>query len=106
MESPKTFKEFWPIYLSQHRQTKTQFFHIVGSLSGLVSGLVFISYGYWSLVPSSFIMAYGLAWFSHFRYEKNKPTTFRYPLWSFFADWKMIVMILRGLLGKSAKHPE
>jgi hypothetical protein len=32
----------------------------------------------------------------HFGFEKNKPASFKYPLWSFAADWKMWALMLTG----------
>jgi len=40
------------------------------------------------------------AWIGHFFFEKNKPATFTWPLWSFMGDWKMafeIITLRRGL---------
>jgi hypothetical protein len=35
----------------------------------------------------------------HFFVEHNRPATFKYPLWSFGADWKMWALSLAGRLG-------
>ena len=39
---------------------------------------------------------YGFAWFSHLVFEKNRPATFRQPLYSFMGDWVMFWQILTG----------
>ena len=40
----------------------------------------------------------GGAWVGHFFFEKNKPATFDYPLYSFRADWIMYWQMLTGKL--------
>jgi len=42
------------------------------------------------------IFGYGFAWLGHFLFEKNKPATFKYPLYSFLGDWIMFKEILFG----------
>jgi hypothetical protein len=45
------------------------------------------------LIP---LVGYGFAWVGHFFFEKNKPATFQYPLYSFIGDWVMFKDILVG----------
>lgn len=47
----------------------------------------------WFLVP---IAGYGFAWIGHFFFERNKPATFKYPLWSLRSDFKMYFEIISG----------
>ena len=42
------------------------------------------------------LSGYAFAWVGHFIFEKNRPATFTYPLWSFMGDWVMWSEILRG----------
>ncbi|MDE2496332.1 MAG: DUF962 domain-containing protein, partial [Xanthomonadaceae bacterium] len=42
------------------------------------------------------VCGYGCAWIGHFVFEKNRPATFRHPLYSFTGDWVMFADILRG----------
>ena len=40
------------------------------------------------------IFGYGFAWVGHFFFEKNKPATFKFPIYSFMGDWMMFKDIL------------
>jgi len=35
------------------------------------------------------VAGYFFAWVGHFFFEKNRPATFTYPLYSFMGDWVM-----------------
>ena len=43
------------------------------------------------LIP---LVGYGFAWIGHFFFEKNKPATFKYPLYSLMADFVFFWHIL------------
>ena len=47
-------------------------------------------------VFSSLVAGYAFAWVGHFFFEKNKPATFTYPLYSFMGDWMMWKDVLAG----------
>lgn len=98
MSQFSSFSEFYPFYLSEHSNRTSRRLHVVGSslvllvlLSALVSGrLVWL----W-LMP---VAGYGFAWIGHFVYEKNRPATFRHPLYSLMGDWVMYWQVLSGKL--------
>lgn len=101
---PKTFAEFWPVYVRAHSQPLTRALHCVGTLAGwalLVTAIVLRNV--W-LVPAAFVVGYAFAWFSHFFVEHNKPATFGHPLWSWLADQKMVAMILTGRMREEARR--
>ena len=42
------------------------------------------------------LCGYGFAWVGHFVFEKNRPASFKRPLYSFMGDWMMWKDILTG----------
>lgn len=96
--SYRTFAEFYPFYLSQHANVVCRRLHFVGSLLviAIVSYAALSGTFLWLLaVP---IVGYGFAWVGHFFFEKNRPATFKYPLYSLRGDWVMFYQMLSGKL--------
>lgn len=89
-----SFEEFWPYYVREHSHPTNRLLHFVGSTSGLVCLASAVVTGNWWFVLLSLIVGYGFAWFGHFFIERNIPATFKYPFWSFRADWKMWAQML------------
>ena len=70
---------------------------MVGTFLGflqLIRTLLF-SFSFINLLLA-FVIGYGFAWVGHFVFEKNKPATFKYPLFSVRGDWRLIGEILSG----------
>lgn len=91
-----SFHEFYPFYLSEHTDRRCRRMHFVGSW--LVIAAILLAIGTrnaWWLVAAP-VCGYGCAWIGHFVFEKNRPATFRYPLYSLAGDWVMFADILRG----------
>ena len=96
MDRIKTYKEFWPFYLREHSQLINRRLHFIGtsiSLLLIVFAIVESNPGFLIL---ALVNGYGFAWIGHFGFEKNRPATFRYPLWSFISDWRMWFLMLTG----------
>ena len=91
-----SFREFYPFYLGEHANPTCRRLHFVGSslVIGCVLMLVRSGNPWWLL--AALLCGYGFAWIGHFVFEKNKPATFRHPLWSFMGDWVMYKDILTG----------
>ena len=95
-ERYQSFAEFWPFYLAEHSKPATRLIHLIGTTAGTALLVYFVASGRWWLFPLVLIPGYGCAWLAHFLIEKNKPATFKYPLWSFMGDCKMIALMLTG----------
>ncbi|MCE9678149.1 DUF962 domain-containing protein [Shewanella sp. AS1] len=93
----RSFKAFYPFYLSQHQQPACRAMHYLGST--LVLGLLLLSLwlqnGYWLLLMP--VAGYGCAWIGHFMFEHNRPATFTHPLYSLYGDWVMYAQWLGSL---------
>jgi hypothetical protein len=70
--------------------------HFVGSSLGLacVAAAIATRNGWYLLL--GVLIGYGLAWAGHFFFERNRPATFRHPLYSLAGDWVMFRDILMG----------
>ena len=87
-----TFGEFYPFYLSQHQNSICRLLHFIGT-SIVILLLIFYVNTATDLIFIPLI-GYGLAWVGHFFFEKNKPATFQYPLYSLMGDFVMFWDIL------------
>jgi hypothetical protein len=94
----KTFKEFYPFYLSQHSNKTCRLLHVIGTTILLAITLTAVYHRQPMLLIFVPIAGYGFAWVGHFFFEKNKPATFTYPLWSLASDFKMYFQILSGTI--------
>ncbi len=96
MERYKTFKDFYPYYLSEHANKHTKLMHFIGTSIGIFFLIkFFLSFNFIYLL-FALISGYAFAWVGHFFIEKNKPATFKYPFYSFIGDHKMYIEILQG----------
>ncbi len=92
----KTYKEFYQFYLTEHSKPLTRTFHFLGILLVFVVIFYVLKSGKERFLWYCPIFGYGLAWFSHAVIEKNKPATFRYPLWSIISDFRLFFELLFG----------
>ena len=92
----KSFAEFYPFYLSEHANRTCRRLHFVGSLLGLLClALAVLTASAWWIL-AGLLAGYAFAWIGHFGFEKNKPATFKRPLYSFMGDWAMYRDIWMG----------
>lgn len=100
----RSFREFWPYYVAEHRRRATRAWHFLGTSAAIGLLAVAIACRLWWLLAAVPIAGYGFAWISHFAVERNRPATFRYPLWSLAADFKMWLLIASGQMGRELRR--
>jgi hypothetical protein len=90
------FSEFYPFYLSQHQHTICRRLHFIGSLLIIMLICFSLLTSHYTLLWFTPLLGYGFAWVGHVFFEKNKPATFTYPVYSLCGDWVMFKDILLG----------
>ena len=92
----RKFADFYPFYLSEHSDRTNRRLHFVGTTLGVAAIAHSLStLNFWWLL-AGVVAGYGCAWAGHFFFERNRPATFTYPLYSFMGDWVMWKDILTG----------
>ena len=91
-----SFAAFYPFYLTEHVDRTSRRLHVIGT--GLViaswAGAI-VARSWWILLLSP-VIGYGFAWVGHFFFEKNRPATFKYPLWSLMGDFRLFFETVSG----------
>jgi hypothetical protein len=91
-----SFTEFYPYYLSEHKNLTCRRLHFIGTtLILMLLAYAFIT-SQWVLLWLIPILGYGFAWIGHFFFEHNRPATFKYPFYSLLGDWVMFKDVLLG----------
>jgi len=89
-----TYGEFWPFYLGEHSHPVNRRLHFAGTSIALALIIVSVIVAEPVFLLAALFSGYGFAWFGHYFIEKNRPATFRYPMWSFVSDWRMWLLML------------
>ena len=84
-----SFAEFYPFYLDEHQNSTCRILHFCGTSLALTLTLFALGSGQYWLIAVAVIQGYVWAWVGHFGFEKNKPASFKQPLYSFMGDWVM-----------------
>jgi hypothetical protein len=84
-----SFAEFYPFYLNEHRNPTCRRLHFVGSTLVLACLWALFWTGDGGFALAAILCGYGFAWIGHFKFEKNRPASFKRPVWSFMGDWRM-----------------
>ena len=94
----KNYSEFYRFYLTEHRSMISRRLHAAGSSVGIYFFSKAIRQRKAKYVAYGLLSGYACAWVGHFVFEKNKPASFKQPLYSFISDWRMLSDIVRGNL--------
>ncbi|MCG8440771.1 MAG: DUF962 domain-containing protein [Caulobacterales bacterium] len=101
-----TYREFFPFYLSEHRHPVSRRLHFFGTSVWLVGLATFLATFNPLFLAAGIVGAYGPAWVGHFFFERNRPATFRYPMWSAVGDHHMVWLALTGRLSHHLEEAE
>jgi hypothetical protein len=93
-KNPRNFVEFWPFYVSEHLDRRSRRLHFCGSSLSLIclAAAAFTENPIFLIV--AILSGYAFAWVGHFFIEHNRPASFRFPLWSLRADFRMFALML------------
>ena len=85
----RTFADFYPVYLSEHANRTSRRLHFVGTTIAIVLLVASVATRQGWIVVAALLEGYAFAWVGHFFFERNRPATFGYPVFSFLGDWRM-----------------
>lgn len=92
----QSFAEFYPFYLAEHSDPRCRRCHFAGSMAVLMLLAASAAAGNIVFLLVAPFVGYGSAWIGHFVFEKNRPATFKHPVYSLIGDWVMFRDILAG----------
>jgi hypothetical protein len=96
MSSFNSFAEFYPFYLGEHANRTCRRLHFIGSTLVILTLVLALASGKLRWLWLMPLFGYGFAWAGHYLFEKNRPATFKHPLYSLTGDWVMYAQMLRG----------
>jgi hypothetical protein len=91
----RSFGEFYPFYISEHRNRTSRRLHVTGTGLVILCAVAGVLFNPWLLIAVPFL-GYGFAWAGHYFFERNRPATFTYPLWSLMGDFRMFFEVATG----------
>jgi hypothetical protein len=91
-----SFSDFYPVYLAMHDNPVNRRLHVLGNALALAAlTLAVVTRSWWALVAAP-ALGNGLAWIGHYRFQRNRPGVFTYPVYGFIGSWVMTWQVLRG----------
>lgn len=92
----RNFEEFYPFYLGEHADRTSRRLHVIGTSAAVLQILAAIALREPMLCLTALVSGYGFAWVGHYVFEKNRPATFKHPLYSLRGDFRMAREVFRG----------
>lgn len=92
----RNFEEFYPFYLGEHADRTSRRLHVIGTSAAVLQMLAAVLMREPLLLLSALVTGYGFAWIGHYVFEKNRPATFKYPLYSLRGDFRMAREVFTG----------
>jgi hypothetical protein len=90
------FRDFYPFYLAEHANRTSRRLHFTGTSIAVVLALTALVTQRWWLLAAALVTGYALAWVGHFFFERNRPATFRHPIFSLMGDFRLWWEIVTG----------
>ena len=91
-----SFAAFYPYSIHEHSNRTCRRIHVVGTGLVIAAFAAFcVTLNAWWLLAMP-LVGYGFAWVGHFFFEKNRPATFQYPLWSLMGDFRLFFETVSG----------
>ena len=84
-----SFDEFYPFYLGEHQHRTSRRLHVIGTSCVITLAITSLTTQDFNLLWLLPLVGYSFAWVGHFAFEKNRPATFRHPIYSLMGDFKM-----------------
>ncbi|SDZ89256.1 DUF962 domain-containing protein [Pedobacter hartonius] len=91
-----SLKEFYYFYLTEHQNTINRALHFTGiSLLCLcfIASVLFHNVYFFMAIP---LVGFGFSWIGHQFFERNKPSTLKYPFFSLASDFLLFGDIIMG----------
>ena len=92
----KNFQQFYPFYLAEHSNRTCRRLHFIGTTLVLATVVYAVVTQIWGALAALPVIGYGFAWIGHAFFEKNRPASFTFPLYSLMGDWVMFKDMLTG----------
>lgn len=91
-----TFAAFYPVYLAMHENAVNRRLHVLGNGLALGALALAIVTRSWRALVAVPVLGNGLAWIGHYRFQRNRPGVFTYPVYGFIGSWVMTWQVLTG----------